>query len=63
MKFKESDLEYLNKYIKENNLDDIYYKESIKKLESGLPIQYVIGSVNFFCNEIKVNKNFLINRF
>lgn len=63
MKYNKSDLEYLKKYIKENNLDDTYYKESIKKLESGLPIQYIIGSVNFYGNEIKVNKNVLIPRF
>jgi len=63
MKYNQSDLEYLKKYIKEYNLDDTYYQESIKKLESGLPIQYIIGSVNFYGNEFKVNKNVLIPRF
>jgi len=63
MKYNQSDLEYLKKYIKEYNLYDTYYQESIKKLESGLPIQYIIGSVNFYGNEFKVNKNVLIPRF
>lgn len=63
MKYNNSDIEYLKKYIKENNLDDNYYNESIKKLEEGLPIQYIIGNVNFYGNIIKVNKSVLIPRF
>jgi len=63
MKYNNSDIEYLKKYIKENNLDDNYYKESLKKLEEGLPIQYIIGNVNFYGNIIKVNKSVLIPRF
>ena len=63
MKYNKSDLDYLKKYIKENNLDDNYYNESLKKLEEGLPIQYIIGNVNFYSNIIKVNKSVLIPRF
>ena len=63
MKYNKSDLDYLKKYIKENNLDDNYYNESLKKLEEGRPIQYIIGNVNFYSNIIKVNKSVLIPRF
>lgn len=53
-----NELEYLKKYIHhEDNLE-----EAIKRLESGEPVQYIIGDVNFFGNIIKVNKNVLIPR-
>jgi len=63
MKYNSSDLEYLKKYIKENNLDDNYLKDCLKKLEQGQPIQYIIGNVDFYGNIIKVNKSVLIPRF
>ena len=63
MKINPSDLEYLKKYIKENNLDKTYYNNSVKELEKGKPIQYIIGNVNFYGNIIKVNKNVLIPRY
>jgi len=63
MKYNNSDLEYLKKYIKENKLDDNYYNNCIKKLEQGIPIQYIIGNVDFYGNIIKVNKSVLIPRF
>jgi len=63
MKYKESDIAYLKKYIKENNLDDAYYQKCLKKLDKGLPIQYIIENVNFYGYPIKVNKNVLIPRF
>jgi len=63
MKYNNSDIEYLKKYIKENNLDDNYYQECLKKLESGTPIQYIIGNVDFYGNIIKVNQSVLIPRF
>ena len=51
------DLELLkNKY--KNNFDEI-----IKKIESGYPVQYSIGNVEFYNSIIKVNKNVLIPRF
>ena len=63
MKYNNSDIEYLKKYIKESNLDDNYYQECLKKLEAGIPIQYIIGNVDFYGNIIKVNESVLIPRF
>lgn len=37
--------------------------QSIKKVNKGYPIQYLIGNVNFFGYEILVNKSVLIPRF
>ena len=63
MKYRQSDIEYLKKYIKQNNLDDNYYNNCLKELEKGKPIQYIIGNVDFYGNIIKVNENVLIPRF
>ena len=63
MKYREDDLNYLKKYIKEHNLDDIFYNNCLKELEKARPIQYIIGEVNFYGYNFKVNKNVLIPRF
>ena len=63
MKYNNSDIEYLKKYIKENNLDNNYFNKSLKELEQGKPIQYIIGNVDFYGNIIKVNKSVLIPRY
>lgn len=52
-----SDLEYLKKYYKGN------IEEAIKRLESGEPVQYIVGNVDFYGNIISVNKDVLIPRF
>jgi len=57
------DIKYLEKYIKEFNLDGNYYDYAMSELKKGRPIQYIIGNVNFYGNIIKVNENVLIPRF
>lgn len=62
-KVKYDDIDYLKKYIKENNLDEGYYQKCLVELSKGRPVQYVIGEVNFYGYSIKVNENVLIPRF
>lgn len=52
-----SDIEYLKKYYK-GNIED-----AIKELNKGIPVQYIVGNVEFYNNIINVNKNVLIPRF
>ena len=51
----------LDKVIDEKNVND--YKEKVLMIKDNIPIQYVIGNVNFYGNIFKVNKNVLIPRF
>ena len=39
------------------------YKEQVLMVKDNIPIQYVIGNVNFYGNTFIVNKNVLIPRF
>ena len=52
------DDEYLKKY-----LDKASLEIGLQKLKQGLPVQYIIGDVNFYGNTIKVNPKVLIPRF
>lgn len=52
------EIEYLKKYLKDKDMET-----AIKELESGIPVQYIVGNVDFYDNTFKVNKNTLIPRF
>lgn len=63
-KLKENNIDtqlayYLYKYL--NNLD--VYKEAIDKLIKGIPVQYIVGNVDFYGLIFEVNENVLIPRF
>lgn len=58
VKIMKEKIEYLKKYLKNKDID-----AAIKELESGIPVQYIVGNVNFYGNIINVNKNVLIPRF
>lgn len=58
MLVNDKDLEYLKKYLPSDK-----YEEGIKLLEQGVPVQYIVGNVNFYGNTFNVNKNVLIPRF
>jgi release factor glutamine methyltransferase len=53
-----SDKEYLKKYLEPSLLED-----GLKKLESGIPVQYIVGNVDFHEFNFIVNENVLIPRF
>lgn len=53
-----SDKELIKKYIPHNEID-----EALIKLESGIPVQYIIGNVDFYNSTFLVNENVLIPRF
>jgi len=52
------DIEYLKKYLPEDKIND-----GIEKLKLGIPVQYIVGNVDFFGNIIKVDNRVLIPRF
>lgn len=54
-------LNHLNDTIEEETC--ILFKKMILSLKDGKPIQYVLGSVNFYGNRFIVNENVLIPRF
>ena len=57
MQGKNKVIEYLKKYY------DGDINEAISKLEKGIPVQYIVGNVDFYGYTFKVNNNVLIPRF
>lgn len=53
-----SDIEYLKKYLDKSELE-----EGLKKLDQGIPVQYIVGNVDFYGLKFLVNENVLIPRF
>ena len=53
-----TDIEYLKKYLSKEKLD-----EGILKLNEGIPVQYIVGNVDFFGYNFIVNEDVLIPRF
>lgn len=60
---KDSDIQYLKKYVEDKNLDDKFYNDCLDKMSSGIPVQYAIGNVDFYGNIINVDERVLIPRF
>ena len=52
-----NNIEYLKKYYK-GNLDD-----AIESLNRGIPVQYIVGNVDFYGYNFEVNSDVLIPRF
>lgn len=53
-----TDLEYLQKYMEPSRLE-----EGIEKLKNNIPVQYIVGNVDFYNVNLIVNENVLIPRF
>lgn len=53
-----TDIELINRYVPINKR-----KQALEKLNTGYPVQYVIGNVGFFNTIINVNEDVLIPRF
>ena len=48
-------LNYLDEEVNEEIVDK--YKKSIIALKEGIPLQYILGNVNFYGNRFYINEN------
>ena len=55
---EEKQMAYLRKYLEKDKLEG-----GIALLKKGIPVQYIVGNVDFYGNIIRVDKNVLIPRF
>lgn len=53
-----TDTEYLKKYLPKEKLE-----EGLKKLKQKIPVQYIVGNVDFYGIQLDVDENVLIPRF
>jgi len=58
----EEKIKYVLKYKYNNNIQQLN-EEELELLRLDYPVQYLVGSVDFYGYEYKVNKNVLIPRF
>ena len=54
----EDEIKYLKKYLKNKDMDT-----AILELKKGIPVQYIVGDVDFYKYNFIVNQNVLIPRF
>lgn len=54
----EDKIKYLKKYLKNKDMDT-----AISELKKGIPVQYIVGDVDFYKYNFIVNQNVLIPRF
>ena len=55
---EEKQMAYLRKYLEKDKLEG-----GIALIKKGIPVQYIVGNVDFYGNIIRVDKNVLIPRF
>ena len=55
---EKKDIQYIKRYLPEKKWDS-----GIEKLKKGIPLQYIVGNVDFYGNIINVDKRVLIPRF